>query len=83
MRYQGRLADQIYGILKEESNSIEEIKKSTKKLSSINEQQTESVLTLSKETQEQVALMKDTETRAQTLLSLLGKIEENSDTKIE
>ena len=77
------MADQIYGILKEESNSIEEIKKSTKKLSSINEQQTESVLTLSKETQEQVALMKDTETRAQTLLSLLGKIEENSDTKIE
>jgi methyl-accepting chemotaxis protein len=77
------MADQIYGILKEESNSIEEIKKSTKKLSSINEQQTESVLTLSKETEEQVALMKDTETRAQTLLSLLGKIQENSDTKIE
>ncbi len=77
------MADQIHGILKEESNSIEEIKKSTKKLSSINEQQTESVLTLSKETEEQVALMKDTETRAQTLLSLLGKIQENSDTKIE
>jgi methyl-accepting chemotaxis protein len=75
------MADQIYGILKEESNSIEKIKKSTKKLSSINAQQTETILILSKETEEQVALMKDTEIRTQTLLSLLDKIEENTSTK--
>jgi len=77
------MADQIYGILKEETNSIDEIKKSANRLSSINEKQTESVFKLSKEIEEQVALSKDTETRGQTLLSLLDKIKESTDTKIE
>ena len=77
------MADQISGILKEGSGSIGEIKKSTKKLSSINEQQTEAVLSLSKETEEQFALTKDTETRTQTLLFLLDKIKEKIDSNVE
>ncbi len=77
------MADQISKILEEGSGSIGEIKNLTKKLSSINEQQTDAVNKLSKETVDQVALMKDTEIRAQTLLSLLDKIKEKIDTDIE
>jgi len=77
------MAGQISEILKEGSGSIGEIKNLTKKLSSINEQQTDAVNTLSKETVDQVALMKDTEIRAQTLLSLLDKIKEKIDADIE
>jgi methyl-accepting chemotaxis protein len=70
------MAEQISSILKEGSNFTDEIKKSAKKLSSLNEKQVESALTLSKETEEQVASMEDTEIRVQTLISLLDKIKE-------
>jgi methyl-accepting chemotaxis protein len=77
------MADQISEILKEGSNSIGEIKKSTKKLSSLNEKQVEAALSLSKETEEQVASMEDTETRVQTLISLIDKITESTNIHIE
>jgi methyl-accepting chemotaxis protein len=70
------MAEQISSILKEGSNFTDEIKKSAKKISSLNEKQVESSLALSKETEEQVASMEDTEVRVQTLISLLDKIKE-------
>jgi len=77
------MADQISGILKEGSDSIGEIKKSAKKLSSLNEKQVEAALGLSKETEEQVASMEDTEIRVQTLISLIDKIKESVSINIE
>lgn len=77
------MADQISGILKEGSDSISEIKKAAKKLSSLNEEQVEAALALTKETEAQVASMEDTEIRAQTLISLIDKIKENIDIHIE
>jgi methyl-accepting chemotaxis protein len=70
------MAEQISSILREGSNFTGEIKKSVKKLSSLNEKQVESALALSKETEEQVASMEDTEIRVQTLMSLIDKIKE-------
>lgn len=77
------MADQISGILKEGFDSISEIKKAAKKLSSLNEQQVEAALALSKETEAQVASMEDTEIRAQTLISIIDKIKENTNIHIE
>jgi len=77
------MADQISGILQEESNSSNEINKLTKKLSSLNEKQVETALALSKETEEQVRSMEDTETRVHTLISLIDKIKESSDIHLE
>jgi methyl-accepting chemotaxis protein len=77
------MADQISEILKEGSDSISEIKKSAKKLSSLNEKQVEAALALSKKTQEQVASMENTEIRAQTLISLIDKIKENTNIHVE
>ncbi len=70
------MAEQISSVLKEGSNFTDEIKKSVKKISSLNEKQVESALALSKETNEQVASMEDTEVRVQTLMSLTDKIKE-------
>jgi len=77
------MADQISGILQEESNSNNEINKLAKKLSSLNEKQVEIALALSKETEEQVRSMEDTETRVHTLISLIDKIKESSDIHLE
>jgi methyl-accepting chemotaxis protein len=77
------MADQISEILKEGSDSISEIKKSARKLSSLNEKQAEAALSLSQETEAQAASMEDTETRTQTLISLIDKIKENTNIHIE
>jgi methyl-accepting chemotaxis protein len=77
------MADQISSILKEEADSTEGINKLTKKISSLNEKQVENALSLSKETEAQVASMEDTEIRVRTLISLIDKIKENSDIHLE
>ena len=77
------MADQISGILKEGFDSISEIKKAAKKLSSLNEEQLETALALTKDTEAQVASMEETEIRAQTLISLIDKIKENTNINIE
>ncbi len=77
------MADQISGILQESSTATNEIKKSTKKLSLLNEKQVDAALSLSKETEEQVASMEETETRVHTLISLIDKIKESANIKIE
>jgi len=77
------MANQISSILKEEADSTEGINKLTKKISSLNEKQVENALSLSKETEAQVASMEDTEIRVRTLISLIDKIKENSDIHLE
>ena len=73
------MANQILDILKEGSDSTEIINKFARKISALNEKQVEDALSLSKETEEQAASMEDTETRVRTLISLIEKIQENTD----
>lgn len=77
------MAEQISDILKEGFGSLDKIKKSTKKLSTINEKQAETAMYLSKDKNKQVSSIEDTEVRVQTLISLIDKIKESAEIYIE